>query len=299
MLACLALWQCWRKPAVLGLGIVAVLCAALSYSVDVSRLLEGLPLLQGLQWTRALLVLDFALAILAGIGLQVLLDRYRHRAARIGWWGSTLGVSILLALLWLNHRRTQMSPTDARIQGTSFKWAGAQLGVLILIGAGLSLVNWSRGDLDRRLRFQVSIGAALVGVQAVFLLTATPSLWASANSSFPETAAEARLIATVGQARVGFKTCPSTLDVPSLGILSESNDAYGLSEVSVFDPVVPTSYFDSYYAAIGQAVGDTGKGGFCPSLTTAALAATFRRRFHIGPSGLGTAERYYLQRDPP
>jgi hypothetical protein len=283
-LAGVALRRCWRRPAVLGLGLVAVLCATLSYSVDVSRLLERLPLLQDIQWTRAVILLDFALAILAAIGLQTLLDRWDQRATRIAWWGSTLGISLVVAVLWLNHLRTHMSPMDSRIQSTSFRWAAPQLGALIVIGVLLSLANRDQGKPSLRFRFPVAMGAALVGLQAVFLLIATPSLWASASTSFPETPADTALIAAVGHARVGFESCPSVLDIPGLGILSESNDAYGLSEATVFDPILPTSYFESYYDAIGQPPVVTGKGGFCPSLRTAALARHFGVGFILASS---------------
>ncbi len=287
VLACVALVHCWRKPAVLGLGVVTLLCGALSYSVDVSHLLERLPLLQNIQWTRALMVLDLTLAVLAGIGLQVFLDHHDQRTTRIAWWGSTLSLSLVVALLWFNHLRAHMSSMDSRIQATSFEWAAAQLGVLILIGLVVSLAHRHRNRRAVRLRFPMSIGAVLLGIETAFLLTATPSLWASASTSFPVTSAEARLESAVGQARVGFETCPSLLHVPDLGVLAEANDAYRLSEISVFDPILPSSYFRSYYAAIGEPAVIAGKGGFCPSLTTAALARHFGVGFVLASSGSG------------
>jgi hypothetical protein len=284
-LACVALVHYWRKPVVRSLGAVAALCAALSYSVHLSRQLERIPFVQTIQWTRALLVLDFTLAVLAGIGLQVLLDRHDQPATRIAWWGSTLSLSLVVALLWLNHLRAHMSSTDAQIQATSFKWAAAQIGVLILIGVVLSLTRRHRSHLALSPRFPLTIGAVLVGIEAVFLLTATPSLWASADVSFPVTSAEARLKTVVGDARIGFASCPSVLDMPSLGILSESNVAYGLSEISVYDPILPTSYFRSYYSALGQPAVVAGRGGFCPSLGTASLARHFGVSFVLASSG--------------
>jgi hypothetical protein len=285
VLACVALVHCWRKPVVLSLGAVATLCAALSYSVHLSRLLERIPLVQTIQWTRALMVLDFTLAVLAGIGLQVLLDRYDQRATRIAWWGSTLSLSLVVALLWFNHLRAHRSSVDAQIQATSFRWAVAQIGVLILIGVVVSLTRRHRSQSALSLRFPLAIGAVLFGTETAFLLTATPSLWASAGASFPVTSAVARLKTVVGEARIGFESCPSVLDMPPLGVLSESNDAYGLSEISVFDPILPTSYFRSYYSALGQPAVIAGKGGFCPSLTTASLARHFGVSFVLASSG--------------
>jgi hypothetical protein len=232
------------------------------------------------------MVLDFTLAVLAGIGLQVLLDHYERRATRIAWWGSTLFLSLVVAILWSNHSRAHMSSIDARIQATSFKWAGAQLGVLMLIGVVLSLAPRHRSWFAVRLRSALTIAAALLlAVEAAFLLTATPSLWAAADESFPVTPAVARLKAVVGEARIGFASCPSVVDVPPLGILAESNNAYGLSEISAYDPILPTSYFRSYYAALGQPAVIAGRGGFCPSLSTGALARHFGVSFVLASSG--------------
>jgi hypothetical protein len=284
-LVSLALVRCWSKPAVLSLGVVALLCAALSYSVDVLRLVERVPVLQTIQWTRALMVLDFTLAVLAGIGLHVLLDRDDHRATRLAWWGSTVALSLVVALLWFKHSRADMSSMDAGIQGRSFKWAAPQLGVLILVGAVLSLAPRHRGRVASTPRRASTIAAALLAVEAAFLLTAAPSLWASTSASFPVTPGVARLKAVVGEARVGFSSCPTVVDVPPLGILAESNGAYEVSEVSAYDPILPTSYFPSYYAALGQASVIAGRGGFCPSLTTGALARHFGVSFVLASSG--------------
>jgi Bacterial membrane protein YfhO len=285
VLACVALVRCWRRPTVLGLGVLALLCGVVSYSVDAFRLLERLPVLQTVQWTRALMVLDFSLAVLAGIGLQVMLDHYDQRSIRIAWWASTLSLCVVVALLWFNHLRASMTSMNARIQATSFEWAAAQLGVLVLIGVVVSLAHGRRGRLAVRFRHPMTIGVALLGIETAFLLTATPSLWASASTSFPVTSAEARLESEVGQARVGFEACPDVLHVPDLGVLPESNDAYGIHEISVFDPILPSSYFQSYYAEIGKPVTTTGKGGFCPSLSTARLARHFGVGFVLASSG--------------
>jgi hypothetical protein len=286
VLVCVTLVHCWRKPAVLGLSVVAVLCAALTYSGNFFRLLERVPVLQTIQWTRALIVLDFTLAILAGVGLQVLLDRSDDRATRRAWWVSTLVLSLVVYLVWLHHSRAGLDPMDAEIRATSFKWAAAQLGVLILVGLALSIAAHRRSSSAfRRRSARTSAAVLLLAVETVFLLTAAPSLWASSSESFPVTPAVARLQEVVGDARVGFARCETDVDVPSLGILAGTNAAYMVREVSAFDPILPTSYFRSYYDALGQHSAIHGRGGFCPSLNTAALARHFGVSYVLAASG--------------
>jgi hypothetical protein len=282
----LAVVHCWRESAVLGLGVVAVLCAALSYSVDVFRLLERFPLVQTVHWTRALMVLNFTLAVLAGIGLQVFLDHFQRRATRLAWWGTTLVLLLVVAIMWVFHARADMSSTDARIQARSFTWAGVQLGVLAFMGVVLTAASRHRSWFAVRHRAALTTAAALLlAVEAASLLTAAPSLWGSADDAFPVTPAVARLQAVVGRDRVGFTSCPSVIDVPPLGILAGTNAAYGVSEISAYDPILPTSYFPSYYEALGQPPVVVGRGGFCPSLSTATLARHFGVSFVLAAAG--------------
>jgi hypothetical protein len=286
VLVCVALVHCWRESAVLAMGAVAVLCAVLSYSMDVSRLIERIPFLQTIQWSRAVMVLDFALAVLAGVGLQVLLDHSGRRATRRSWWGSTLVLSLVVAIIWFHHARAPMSSTDARIQARSFMWAWVQLAVLLLMGGVLSVASRHRSWFAVRFRSALTIAAALLlAVEAAFLLTATPSLWASADDAFPVTASVARLKAVVGQDRLGFASCPSVIAVPPLGILAGTNAAYEVSEITAYDPILPTSYFPSYYDALGQPSAIVGRGGFCPSLSTGTLARHFGVSFILASAG--------------
>lgn len=287
VLVCVALVHSWRKPSVLGLSVVAVLCAVLAYSANIFHLLDHVPLLKTIQWTRALIVFDFALAILAGFGLQAVLDRSDGRATRRAWWVSTLALSSVVGIAWLHHARASLDSRDAEIRATSLKWAAAQLGVLVVVGIALSITSQRRSSSSSALspRSTRTGAAALLAVETVFLLTAAPSLWASSSDSFPVTPAVARLKEVVGNDRVGFARCETIVDVPSLGILAGTNAGYRVSEVSAFDPILPKSYFRSYYDALGEPSAVHGRGGFCPSLTTAELARHFGVSYVLAASG--------------
>src|SRR5262249_9806799 len=161
---------------------------------------------------------------------QLLLDRHRERGPLVTWWAATLLLSTVIAVLWFHHVGEDLKPGDTRLQALSFQWPAAQTVGLVLIGAGLPLHRPHRLRGPVRFSLPVAAGVVLLGVETAFLVTATPSLWASADRSFPLTPAQARLQAVVGPGRVGFATCPSVMDVPNLGVLSGANAAYGLHE---------------------------------------------------------------------
>jgi hypothetical protein len=286
VLVVLALALRRRDSFVIGLAAVAVVCALLTYSPFVVHLLLHLPLLKTIQWNRAVIPLDFSLAILGGVGLQVFLDDNRERATRAVWWGAIGVLSLVIGLLWIHHVVGGLPASDARIQARSFIWPVIQLGVLAVVGVALPVGRHLGDSRIYLLRQPRVLAAALLAVETAFLITATPTLWYSSNSYFPVTPAVQELQARVGQARLGYADCPTVVGFPSLGVMPEANVAYGLREIAVFDPVMPTSYFRAYYAEIGQPVpARIGKGSFCPSMSTASVARHFGVAFVLTIAG--------------
>jgi hypothetical protein len=270
----------WRSNlTVIGFAAAGLLCAALTYSAHVSRILDSISVTRSLQWTRAVTVLDFFLAVLAAFGLQALLTRGSARTTKL-----TLAVMSVLLLgvvvgLFIHHVAAHIPEPANGIQARSFIWVSVC--VVVLLGAAVLLVlpTSSSPKGPGRISRLVAAAAALVAAQSAFLLTATPNIWSSSNSFLPLTTAEATLQRDVGQARVGFAACPSVLAWPDLGILAETNDAYGLSEATAYDGTVPKSYFSAYFDELREPVpADTGFGQFCPSMTTANVA----RHFGVG-----------------
>src|ERR1700722_1819391 len=89
-----------RRPTVLAFLVVAVVSACLVYSPLVT-LLNKLPGFGEVRWVRSIEVLAFALAILAGVGLDALARSRGSRSVR-NWMGAGFGAAaVLLLLVWL------------------------------------------------------------------------------------------------------------------------------------------------------------------------------------------------------
>jgi hypothetical protein len=125
----------------------------------------------------------------------------------------------------------------------------------------------------------------LVATESVFLFTAAPGLWDSSPTFFAATPAETQLERLVGSGRVGFQACSSLTEMPSLGILPEANSAYGVAELSAYDPTIPRSYFTSPILAETRTPPARSFGQFCPSVRDAAIARQYGVSFILGPAG--------------
>lgn len=292
-LAALALVSRWRDREVGALGITAVLLAAIVFVGPVAHLVGSLPVAGFVNWGRLLIVLDMLLGVLAGVGLQALLDGGLRPAvsARLAAV-SGLGV-LVLAVLGVRQLAVHAPPAEAAVRAGSFLWPSVQAGVLAIVAAALILGGRRSpgGAVDPRSSSRWltrGCAAALVAAEAAFLLTAAPGLWSSSPRVFSVTPAEARLQALVGTSRVGFSACPSLTQMADLGILPDANGAYGVAELAVYDPIYPESYLSAWSAASGAPQPSPGGkllGMFCPSVSSAALARRFGVAYILTPPG--------------
>ena len=229
---------------------------------------------------RALIGLDFALAVLAAFGLQALMDHSHERAVKWGFACLTTLAAIVVAAAWVHHTHLKLSALDSNVQARSFIWPVVGLGALAF-GAVLFFLppggRWAAGHKRRLPSRPMVVASTLFAAEAVFLLTATAYIWSSSNTFFPATQAEATLQQEVGTNRVGFASCPSILAWPNLGIVPEANDLYGVSEIGAYDGTIPKTYFTAYFDYLHQSLppGGTGFGQYCPSMTTAGVARHF------------------------
>ena len=69
----IGLWFRRRRPYVAALGVVAVAMAAAALFTPVVDVLNVIPLLKEVEWSRNTLLLFFALAMLGGVGADVVL----------------------------------------------------------------------------------------------------------------------------------------------------------------------------------------------------------------------------------
>jgi hypothetical protein len=142
LLSVVALVHRWRRPEVLAAALTLVVCLFIVFVPAAVSVAKGLPLVGIVLWQRALFPVGFAIAVLAGLGIDTLL---RHRRLRDPFLTLVIGsgaVSLLLVaiIVW---GRSVLDPIDAAVRLHGLVWALAAALATGLIG-GMILV------LDRR-----------------------------------------------------------------------------------------------------------------------------------------------------
>ena len=85
VLAGVALLTIRHRPAIVAFGVVVVVAGCLVYLAPLVSFLNNLPGIAEVRWVRAIQVLGFGLAILAGAGLDALARSHGGRRCAIGW----------------------------------------------------------------------------------------------------------------------------------------------------------------------------------------------------------------------
>ncbi len=273
-----------RRPEVVAVGVVAVVTAAL---VIVPPLLLG-----SVQWHRALLPLDFALAVLAGVGTDVLV---RTHAERSTWRCLTVtsGAVALILVAIFAFGRGALPADEAATRARSFIWPGVQCAVVLAV-VGALVVASRRASAAHRRRAGPGAGwwagAALVVCETVFLVIAGGPLLSSSSQYLPLTRAEVALQHSVGTSLVGLGTS-TCFTADQLGVAPEVNDALGFREFALYDPLLPRTYDTSWLEQTGQQpLNRPGSAivpfsTFCPAVTSASIARRFGIGFVLEPSG--------------
>ncbi len=274
-----------RKPMAAAFTAVA---AAMAFAAFFGLGIVPIHLVALASGSYALMPMSFALAMLAGIGLNILISRNTDRRY-LKWAGVGFGVVLALLLgLWAlgSHRRNplsggQLSSAEASIRAHSFVGPVlctviglAAVGIILRYGrrpaaAGAAERPWPLGGIAQW------TGMALLVVESVFLIAAGAPLWPS-NASFPApTAAETALQQTVGSALVGVGSggC-SAYSWDLIGIVANDNILPGIRELSIYDPAAPSSYFTSWWAATGSHQLKYSN-WFCPNVTTSQVARLY------------------------
>ena len=274
-----------QHAEVIAFAAVAVVTAALAFVGPLVSLMNALPFFAGDQWNKSLQPMDFSLAVLAGVGMDILVRSHAKRVVR-GWLGGGFVVAGLgLAAVWV-FGRGHLPPAQARFRADTFLWpVGATVLGLAVVGV-LTMVHRRAPRHQARGRWSW-IGAGrwaafcLLACETAFLVTAGAPLLSSSPTFFARTPAEATLARAVGSSLVGFGTPCSA---PSLGILPNANVAYGVHELNVYDPIIPRTYFSSWRAATGEEA-EFYFVIFCPAVKTATAARRFGVGFVLEPDG--------------
>ena len=272
-----------RRPAVLAFAVVAVLMGCFVYVPPLVSLLNDLPGLGEIRWVRSLQVLVFALAILAGVGLDILVRSQNSRTVR-NWLGAGFGtVAVVLVVIWA-FGRGQLPPVEATIRAKSFIWPAAEVGVgLAVFGF---LVVMGRRHRDRATGNPLlrdpsrTAGVVLLISSTAFLVALGAPWWSSDTAYLAPTPKETALHKAVGSSIVGFGNS-SCLTPPTLGIQPDVNIVYGVHELNSYDPLTPKHLFTAWDRSSGKYPSAIGPSYavpvslFCPAVMTLTEARLF------------------------
>jgi hypothetical protein len=273
----------WRQREVLALVALAVAMAALTFF---SPLTAALP--SGIRWHRAVIVVAFVFAVLAGVGTDLLVRRFTAPPVRAWVGGGFAGAGLVVAGLWAVGRG-HLPPAQAVVRSESFIWPTVEVAVGLAVVGAMVVVHRRTSPDPGRGWLGVApgrwAGAALVLCETAFLVVAGAGLWFSNTSAYlAPTPTQVALQRAVGGSVLGFGA--SVCFPQSLGIPQDINVLDGVHELAIYDPVTPRAYFQSWKAATGR-YGGIGSGVtsiFCPAVTSATLARRYGVAFVIQPS---------------
>ncbi len=288
VLAVVAVALRWRQPAITALTAAAAVVLAASVLHPVNSLLSQLPSIGRTSWDRCLIPAAFCFAMLAGVGLDAVLRRAERRRAARWAFGTSCGVAVVLALVWLFGRGTL--PRDAaHARAESFVWPVAST----LVGLGLfgALVLFDRrAERGTRpvplLRWLVpGVAGALLVFQSVFLVVLDAPLPSSSSTPYPENPNVVALQHVVGSSLVGLATNNTVFGGLGLGLLPDTNIPYGIDEFAEYDPITPESWFSSWLHTNGTFAGDPQFFDFVPGIKDATIARRYGVSYVFEPAG--------------
>ena len=283
-----------RQPAVVAFGAVAVIAGCCVYLTPLVAVLNDLPGLGEIRWVRSLQILAFVLAILAGVGLDVVVRSDNSRTLR-RWLGAGFGaVAVLLLGIWL-FGRGHLPAVEAHIRARSFIWPTVEV-VIGLAVFGFLMVMSRReprpdtGAIPYSAGPGRTAGFVLLISSTGFLVALGAPWWSSSPSYLTTTPAEATLQRAVGSPSSDSGSRP--VSPPTLGIQPEVNIVYGVHELSAYDPLLPQSLYTAWTkstASCSEPIGPTYAvpvSLFCPAVRTTADARLFGVGFVLEPHGV-------------
>ena len=272
----------WKTRVVLAMTSTAVVLLAVAFVPFVVSVMSRLPFIGDVLWQRALLPLAFALATLAGIGMHSLVRSSSRRVATKWALASFLVIGGLLAILLVFSRG--IPPSDSNIRLHSFAWPI----LLTVVGIGISclllLSDHGKEGLWKRRRGTLRVASCviLLACETTFLIASGASLWTSSNAYFPATRQEAILKRHVGNSLVGFGASLCFFP-PGLGIIPNAESAYGIRELGLYDPMIPSEYFTAWRKVTHHSAGIANDFLYCPAITSLNLARLYGVEFVLEP----------------
>lgn len=232
-----------RQAAVVGLGVLTVVCLVASYRVGSFNPAGHLLALVGLRTvhaSRVRLVGALGICCLAAVGIDRVVYR-PDRSARVAWLVAALaGSGVVGALCWASAAE-HLGAHQGAERFDSLLWP-AGLAVALVLSAAVLTAGGRRRDYVPA-RCAVPVGLGLTGVQAAFVLFAGVGLntWGHTGARQYPAATELRRLAGTGI--VGLDgTSPSPKVWQRLGFYPDLNILYGVREFAGHDPLLPVGY---------------------------------------------------------
>ena len=298
-----------KRPEVVALTAVVLISGAIVFVPFMISMMDALPFFGSVGWTRSLLPMTFALAMLSGVGVDALVRTDRTRVWQ--WTGAGFGVAGVALMVLYVCSTGGLSAVDRSIRSRSFVWPLVE----VLVGLGVafgSLMVFRRardGHVTSARGFRLSAGngagLALLVCETAFLVTAGAPLWSSSATFFPGTPAVTALQRDVGSSLVGWGPNPSYFCY-GLGVHPDVNDVFDIHQLALYDPMVPRSYFSAFESLAHRSAGNPAGNDYCPALTTVSQARQYGVAYILesegvaGPKGttlvarLGDEDLYYV-----
>jgi hypothetical protein len=288
VLAVVAVAIRWRQPMVLAFAVVSVAMAGLVFVAPLASVIDHLPEVGSVRLYDALGPLALAVAVLAGVGTDVLVSSAKQRAVQYWAGAGFAGVGLVLLALWV-FSRGHLPHAEAVTRNISFIWPAIETALgLAVIGVLVALGRRSHRSRNGGDGSWPAIGryaaAVLLVCETVFLVTAGMPTFSSSPSPLKPTPDDLALHHAVGSSAVGLGT--SCTHTQKLGIVLNVNVAFQIQEFADYDPTVPYSYIKAWDAVTRKRIPGSGRSSvahswsnvFCPKVATASEA----RRFGIG-----------------
>lgn len=281
VLAAVGIARRHHEPWVIAFGAVAVVTGGLTFIPQLVSAMDRLPKIGGTVWTHALISTALAVAVLAGVGIDVLVQSRKERFAQVILFAGLSVSAILLLALWV-FGRGHLPATEAADRSNGFIWPSIETAVGFVV-LGVLGFTYRAGR-----QFQVAVNsavAALVACQAAFLISSGAPLWASSSTFLPTTPGVAALQRVVGASVVGLGGSETVNNYPETPILPDANSLYGVHEFAVYDPMTPSAYFDNFSLSTGEVAGTPSFSTFAPVVLTAKAARRYGIGFLLAPIG--------------
>jgi hypothetical protein len=247
VLAATALVLRWRRPEVRSFAVLAVATGLLVFTPPLVSLLDSSVV--RIYWIFALTPMVLAIAVLSGVGMDVLVTSHSEQSVRRVLGLGFAAMAVLIGVIWLVARRG-LTPSQANIRAHSFIWPAIEVVTgLVVVGALAKVAARTRLRLAPSAA-GTAAGSLLLLVMTGFLLTSGTPIFSSSTKYPTSTPAVTSLKHVIGNSVVGIAGTPT---YPSdTGIMANANLLYDVREFAAYDPLLPRAYFSLYGTPVSE-----------------------------------------------